>query len=123
MDYIYAAVFEHNDDDTYTVYYPDIPGCITEGEDLSDAMYMAEKVLRQRVEYAFDEGEELPTPSAIGNIETDENSFASLIKITALETQAVRRTISIPKWMDDQASAKGLSLSRVLQEALKSTLT
>ena len=61
---------------------------------------------------------EIPKASAPESVPVTENEFISLIRADIRETKAVRRTVSIPKWMDDEVSDAGLSLSRVLQEAL-----
>jgi predicted RNase H-like HicB family nuclease len=118
MEYIYAAVFEPNDDGTYTITFPDLPGCISEGKSLEDALYMAERALSQRIQYLLDEGVDIPAPSIISDITTGGADFTNLIRASLHETRAIRRTVSIPKWLDDKASAAGLSLSRVLQDAL-----
>ena len=57
MDYVYAAVFEPNEDGTYSITYPDLPGCISEGKDLADALRMAESALSQMIEYLKDSGQ------------------------------------------------------------------
>ena len=54
MDYIYPAIFQVNDDESFTITFPDLPGCISEGKDLPNAMYMAQSALRQWVEYLTD---------------------------------------------------------------------
>lgn len=47
MEYTYPAIFHSNDDGSYTVTYPDLPGCISEGKNLGNAMYMAQTALTQ----------------------------------------------------------------------------
>jgi hypothetical protein len=51
-----------------------------------------------------------------------DGEFASLVRADARDGRAVRRTVSIPKWMDEKVSEAGLSLSRVLQDALSQRL-
>ena len=85
-------------------------------------MYMAQSALTQWVEYLADNKQEIPTASNLNEIETDEKEFANLIRADIKDGRAVKRTVSIPKWMDDKVSEAGLSLSRVLQDALKERL-
>lgn len=118
-EYVYPAIFHTNEDNTYTILFPDLPGCISEGKSLVDAMKMAENALTQWIEYLNDAKEEIPTPSNLKSIELENNEFASLIHAEVKDNRAVKRTVSIPKWMDDQVAEAGLSLSKVLQEALK----
>lgn len=121
-EYVYPAIFHANTDGSYTVSYPDLPGCITEGKTLGNAMYMAQSALTQWVEYLTDQKEPIPSASQPQAIATEKEEFVNLIRADVKDTRAVRRTVSIPKWMDDQVSTAGLSLSRVLQDALKDRL-
>jgi len=122
MDYVYVAVFEPNDDGSYTISFPDLPGCISEGKNLPDALRMAERALAQRIEYMDDKGLDFPKPTKISEVEAPDGAFTNLVRTWLRDTRAIRRTVSIPRWMDDQAVAAGLSLSRVLQDALKARL-
>lgn len=119
MEFIYPAVFERNSDDSYTITFLDLPRCISEGKSLGNAMNMAEKALSQWIEYLLDENEPIPEPSNIKNITPLENQFLSLIKAEVRDNRAVRRTVSIPGWLDTKASEAGISLSKILQDALK----
>jgi predicted RNase H-like HicB family nuclease len=122
MEFAYLAVFEPNDDGSITITFPDFPGCVSEGKSLPNALYMAERALSQRLEYLSDKGEEIPRPTSKDAIEADAGAFLNLVRGNIRDTRAIRRSVSIPKWMDDQAAAAGLSLSRILQEALKTRL-
>ena len=122
MDYIYPAVFKQNDDSSYTVTFPDLPGCISEGKSLSKAMNMAQSALSQWIEYLLGASTALPKASDIKSIIVNENELVSLVNIVVRDNRAVKRTISLPKWMDEKVKEKGLSLSRVLQDALSQRL-
>ena len=118
MDYVYPAVLHTNNDGSYTITYPDLPGCISEGKSLSNAIHMAQASLAQWIEYMLEEKLELPKASVINDIITAEDEFVNLVRADVKDGRAVKRTVSIPKWMDDKASESKLSLSRVLQDAL-----
>lgn len=119
-DYVYPALFHFNaDDGSYTITYPDIPGCISEGKSLENALYMAQDVLFQRMELILEEKQTPPSASALADIHPEEGEFVNLVRVSVRDERAVRRTVSLPKWLDDQVSAAGISLSRVLQDALK----
>lgn len=122
MAVIYPAIFTGNSDGSYTVTFPDLPGCITEGKTLSGALSMAQKALIQWIEYLRDEKEAIPSARDIKSIALDDTQFTTLIAAISSNSRAVRRTISIPQWMDAQASEAGLSLSKVLQDALSDRL-
>lgn len=121
--YVFPALFHPNEDDgSYTVTFPDLPGCVTEGKDLDEALYMAQSAMSLWLEYTVDHRESVPSPSDMGAIPTESGEFVNLIRADIRDSRAVKRTVSLPKWMDDRASELGLSLSRVLQNALKSRI-
>lgn len=120
--YIYPAVFHPNDDGSFTISYPDLPGCISEGKSLENAMYMAQDALTQWVEVSVEQGLSFSAPSGVNEVAHEDGEFVSLICADIKDGRAVRRTISLPKWLDEKATESGLSLSRVLQDALKARL-
>lgn len=120
--YVYPALFHKNDDDSYTITYPDLPGCVSEGKSLENALYMAQSALTQWMAYLAESKEPAPAPSRIGDIRAGRNEFVNLVRADLRDDRAVRHTVSIPKWMDDRAASAGISLSRVLQEALRERL-
>lgn len=122
MEYVYPAIFEQNDDDSYTITFPDLPGCISEGKSLSNALFMAQSALTQWIEYLLDEKENIPNPDQIQNINLTKNQFVNLVRADIRDNRAIRRTVSIPSWLDVKASEAGISLSRILQDALKERL-
>jgi predicted RNase H-like HicB family nuclease len=122
MEYIFPAIFHKNNDGGYTITYPDLPGCISEGKSLGNALYMAESGLKQWLGYLTDHKQEIPAASQADNITTNKEEFVNLIRVELNDEHAVRRTISIPKWMDEKAASSGLSLSRILQDALAERL-
>lgn len=121
-EYVYPAVFCPNEDGSFTITYPDLPGCISEGKSLGNAMYMAQSALTQWIEYLLDKKETIPLASDLKTLETEPGEFVNLIRAEIKDGRAVKRTVSIPKWMDDKVTEYGLSLSRILQEALKERL-
>ena len=102
-NYVYPAVFHPNEDDSsITVIVPDLPGCITEGKDLADALFMAEDAVSMWLWYAEDS--HTPIPAA------------------TQPPRTVKKTLSIPSWLNAQAEQAGINFSAVLQEALKARL-
>ena len=121
-EYVYPAIFHTNEDGSFTVTYPDLPGCITEGKSLANAMYMAQSALTQWLEYIIDKKQVIPSSSNLKSIEVTSEEFVNFICVDMKDNRAVKRTVSIPKWLDDKAIEAGLSLSHVLQDALKDRL-
>jgi predicted RNase H-like HicB family nuclease len=122
MEYVYPAIFHKNENESYTVIYPDLPGCISEGKNLGNALYMAQSALKQWLGYLADKEQAIPPASALNDIKISTNELVNLICIELKDAKAVKPTVSIPRWMDDKVVQSGLSLSRVLQEALTERL-
>lgn len=122
-EFIYPAIFHKNNDGSVTVLFPDLPGCITEGKSLGKAMKMAQSALNQWVDYLRDEKEPIPTPSDYTSIQLGDNEILSFLQADIRDTRAVKRTVSLPKWMDDRVSEVGFSLSKLLQEAVQRKLS
>jgi predicted RNase H-like HicB family nuclease len=122
MEYIYPAIFEQNSDGSYTITFPDLPGCISEGKSLGNAIDMAQSALTQWIEYLLEEKESIPNPRNIKTIKPIKNQFVNLVRANIRDNRAVRRTVSIPGWLDAKATDAGVSLSKVLQEALREKL-
>jgi predicted RNase H-like HicB family nuclease len=122
MEYVYPAIFHKNDDGSYTIMYPDLSGCISEGKNLANAMYMAQSALTQWIDYLADHKQKIPKASEPGDISVEPGELVNLIRAEVKDGRAVKRTVSIPKWMDEKVAQSGLSLSRILQEALTERL-
>ena len=56
------------------------------------------------------------------DIVMEDGEFVNLVRASVRDNKAVRRTVSVPRWLDEAASAANLSLSRILQDALKERL-
>lgn len=83
---------------------------------------MAQSALSQWIEYSIDKNLEIAPPSNLQDIKAEKCEFINLVRAEAKDGRAVRRTVSIPKWMDDKVTESGLNLSRVLQDALMQRL-
>jgi hypothetical protein len=86
-------------------------------------MHMAQSALTQWIGYLADKKQEIPSASPTQKIKTINGDFVNFICAEVRDAKAVKRTVSIPKWMDDKVIQSGLSLSRVLQDALVEKMT
>lgn len=126
--YVFPAVFTREDNGSYSVNFPDVKNCFTGGEDLSSAIEAAEDVLGTMLTFYEDEHRDIPDPSPLESIETSDGEFANYIACDTLEyrkknnTRAVKKTLSIPEWLNELAMEKGVNFSQVLQDALKNQL-
>jgi len=120
--YVYPAIFE-KEKKGYFVKFPDIQPCYTEGSTLEEAAIMAKDVLESRIEVALEHGEKLPVPSEIDTIKGSRVMLVVAdIENIKSQTRFVRKTLSIPYWLNVVAEKEHLNFSGILQEALKKRL-
>ncbi len=119
----YPAIFQIKENG-YIVYFPDVEGCSAEGSDMQKAYETASEALGLVLSYLKNEKKELPTPSAPQDIKTSENEFVAVIEFDMMEYlkkhngKAVKKTLSIPQWLNEEAMSRNINFSNVLQEAL-----
>lgn len=125
MKLVYPAVFTPFDEGRgYTVEFPDLPGCVTEGKDLSDAIYMATDDASGWVLTELEDGNEPPKSSPINDVKAPKGSFVSLIALDMdayadkYGKKAVKKTLTIPAYMETYVTKHKISCSEVLQNAL-----
>lgn len=126
--YLYPAIFTEEENGLYDVYFPDIPDCYTSGDSLMDALNMAEDVLAFTL-YSYERDKrDIPEPSDQKSIKTSGESFVNIISCDTLEYQkrnndkAVKKTLTIPEWLNELAIKADINFSQVLQEALKAKM-
>lgn len=126
MKYIYTAVFTLNEDGTKIhARIPDLPGCITTGRDLQDAIDQITDAASGWLVVAEDEGLKIPTATPQTAIERGAQDALSMIRIdtiayrAATDTKAVRKNVSLPAWMANLADKHGINCSQLLQDSLR----
>ena len=129
MKYIYTALFTPIEDGSgYYAKVPDLPGCITTGNSLSDAIDQITDAMRAWLVVEDDEGEPIAPPSPQEKLSVDAGTICSLISADTIEyraqtdTRAVRKNVSLPSWMVRLADKRGINCSQVLQDALRTLL-
>ncbi|MBQ9365712.1 MAG: type II toxin-antitoxin system HicB family antitoxin [Schwartzia sp.] len=126
---IYPAIF-HPEPEAggYSVYFPDLLGCVTEGDTLQEALTMAEDALGLYLQTLKEDGEPFPSASNPSGLKPNGDDFATLIEwdeaayLRRTDTKAVRKTLTIPGWLDTLAKDRNINFSQVLQNALMDTL-
>lgn len=126
MKYVYPAIFTLLDDGQYDVYVPDLPYVRTCGCDLADAIEMAEDAVSHWLWDAEVKKEDIPKPSK--TLEHSPPQFVSLVKADTdkfrrlMDNKAVKKTLTIPAWLNEEAEKAHINFSGVLQDALKAHL-
>ena len=125
MKVIYPACFYDEDDGGYSVVFPDLPGCITQGDSLEEAIEMAEDAALGWILTSLENGEELPNHTDIKDVKLEGKGFVNLLLLDLgryaekySTRKYVKKTLTLPSWLNEIAERKGVNFSKVLQDAL-----
>ena len=120
----YPAVMHPEEEGGYSVWLHDISGCVSQGETLAEAVENIKDALGLYYEDAAEGKSTLPAPSAPNRVELEEGEFLAVVEFSPSEylktksTKAVKKTLSIPAWLNSMAEAQQINFSAVLQSAL-----
>ena len=123
----YPALFHKSEEGGFWISFPDFPECFTEGDDMKQAYEMTVEALGLALVNRKEEKEEIPDPSDLDKIQNEDGTIV-IVEFDMLEYQrkhnskAVKKTLSIPEWLNEEAVSMGVNFSQVLQEALMSKL-
>lgn len=126
--FIYPAIFHAEDVGGYSVDFPDLLGCVTEGDSLEEALDMANDALGIYLYTLRQDGKEFPKATNPAAIKTKSKEFVTLIEwnelayLKKVDNKAVKKTLTIPSWLNSLAEEKEINFSQVLQDALKKQL-
>lgn len=125
--YCYPAVFTP-DGDGYSVDFPDLDGCYTCGDSLPEAMAMAADVLALMLTQREDEHLPIPAPGSVADTKHEAGEFVSLVLADTtvyrrkISNRSVKKTLTIPEWLNTAAEAANVNFSQTLQDALAAKL-
>ncbi len=120
----YPAIFHKAEEGGFWITFPDIPECMTQGDDMQEAYEMAVDALGLALTSREEEKMEIPKPSEPYCFTVQEGEFCVVIEFDMLaykkrtNSKAVKKTLSIPEWLNEEAMALDINFSQVLQEAL-----
>lgn len=120
----YPALFHKAEEDSFWVSFPDLPECLTEGGNMDQAYEMAVEALGLALTSREEEKDPIPLPSSPDAIAVEPDSFIVVVEFDMIaykkrtNPKAVKKTLSIPEWLNEEATAMGVNFSQVLKEAL-----
>lgn len=124
----YPALFHKAEEGGFWVSFPDIPECLTQGDDMTQAYEMAVEALGLALVCREKEHQPIPEITDPTVIDPEPDSFLVVIEFDMLSykkrtsSRAVKKTLSIPEWLNEAAMAMDLNFSQILQEALISKI-
>lgn len=118
MKIIYPAIF-HHESNAYWVEFPDLEGCQSFGDTIEETLSNAKEALAVYCVTLLEQGNKLAAPSDIEKIKVPKHAFMSLVEADLItKSQSVKKTLTIPSWLNIAAEAKGINFSGTLQNAL-----
>lgn len=108
----------------YTVEVPDLPGCVSEGNTLADAILMATDAASGWVLDELEDGKPPPPTSPLESVVPETGGFVNML-VLDMDTyaekygdKAVRKNLTIPAWLNTFAENNHINFSQVLQDSL-----
>lgn len=126
--YVYPAIFTREAENAYSINFPDFESCYTSAQTLEEGMEMASDVLCLTLYEMEERGETPPAPSDVRSVAVGSDDLATLVRCDTVEyrkffdNKAVKKTLTIPAWLNTMAERAGINFSSVLQNALKTEL-
>lgn len=106
----------------YSVYVPDIKGCATQGENMGKVFEMVQDAIGLMLEKVAEK--DFPKPSKPENIKLTGKQFVIMVPFDSLayeqkyNTKLVKKTLSIPAWLNTLAEDNHINFSHLLKTAL-----
>ena len=125
--YVFPAVFTYEPDQEIAVVFPDLDAA-TSGTDDNDALLSARELLGCVLYGMEEDGEEIPAPTPLSDVEAADNERAVLVDVympsirMAKVNRSVNRTVTLPAWLNAAALERNNNFSQVLQDALKAQI-
>lgn len=122
----YLSIMEKADDG-YSVYFPDLPGCISWGKDLEEAQINAKEALDLHLFGLVEENENIPEASKTVDIQNATDIICLITTYPQIfrdnfENKKAKVNVTIPNWLKNQALSENVNFSQVLEIALKELL-
>lgn len=126
-EYVFPAIFYY-DDDGISIEFPDLPGCLPCAQSTEEAVKNAKEALGVHLYGMEKDGDIIPEPTDVKDIKVEEGGVLMLVDVympvvrDRINNKYVKKTLTLPYWLNAEAERNGVNFSGVLQEALKNYL-
>ena len=120
----YPAIFTQ-ENEGYSVTFPNLPGCQTQGDTTEEAITMSQEALGLYLVSLEERKLPIPAPANPLSVDAPANGFITLITVNLNDyrrNKAIKKTLTIPQWLNDEAEARNINFSKTLQQALTEKL-
>lgn len=128
LEKVYYPVIFHIEEKGYSTVVPDLDGCFSQGDDMPQAVTMTQEAIGLMLEEYLEKSEDLPKPSKIEKIKKEKNDFVVIVEFDPVKyleqnsNKAVKKTLTIPNWLNIIAEKKKINFSQILQKAIRQEL-
>jgi len=125
--YSFPAFFYY-DEDGISIEFPDLPGCLPCADNSEEAFHNAKEALGLHLFEMEQDGESIPDPTPVPRLHPEPNGVLTIIEVfmpairDRMNNKMVKKTLTIPAWLNRAAEAESVNFSQILQEALKKYL-
>lgn len=126
-EYVFPAIFYY-DDDGISIEFPDLPGCMPCAQSTEEAVKNAKEALGVHLYGMEKDNDDIPDPTDVKDIDVEEGGVLMLVDVympvvrDRINNKYVKKTLTLPYWLNAEAERNGVNFSGVLQEALKNYL-
>lgn len=126
--YTYIAIFTRENDGGYSVRFPMLDGCFTQGDNFNEAEANAKDAMSLYLYSLERDGGDIPEPQLEADYITAPNQFAMAVRVwmpdfrSRMDNRSVKKTLTIPAWMNDVVERMGLNCSQLLQSAIQNCI-
>lgn len=128
MKLIYPACFYHGSEKEgggYAVVVPDLPGCVSGGDSLEEAIAMATDAASGWILDELEDGKFAPPATPADQVKPEEGGFVSLLVLDMdayaekYGEKSVRKNLTVPAWLNTFGEANKINFSKLLQDSLE----
>lgn len=128
LDYYSFPAFLYYDDDGISIEFPDLPGCCPCAQTTDEAFRNAREALGLHLFGMEQDGDPIPAPTAVNDLHPEEGAVVTMFEVfmpafrERMNNKVVKKTLTIPAWLNAVALESNVNFSQTLQEALKAQL-
>ncbi len=121
--FYYPAVFQ-KEEVGYSVWVPDIQGCVSQGDTFDEAMEYIKDAIGICIDLIVQNGNVPPKATEPNGIDLEHDQFVAVVSFDFDEYQkkhgekSVKKTLTLPAWLNTLSERKNINFSQVLQNAL-----
>ena len=125
--YHFPAFF-YFDPDGISIQFPDLPGCLPCAHSEEEAFHNAREALGLHLFGMEQDGEAIPAPTPVSRLHPEDGAIITMVDVfmppirEKANSRVVKKTLTIPAWLNAEAEAAHVNFSQVLQEGLKTYL-